>query len=185
MERDNSTDRQLKEMMERVVYIKHLKSVLLSKEPESDQALQLIIIKLHHWLEDLFDRILLCYICPQSPDSETINSLPANLDPTEVCKHLISNSNFYSKAELICEVFMLSESTRKRIKALNNIRNGIAHRYKTNHKYFQYKKKNILEDLNVLEMFIKDTIVAIEEVLDIDELIEQYFEYDEGGTNGD
>lgn len=176
MERNNSIDRQLAEIIQRVVYIKNLKSVLLSKEPESDQALQLIIIKLHHWLEDVFDRILLCYICPQSPDSETIKSLPANLEPTEVCKDLIFNSNFYFKTELICDAFMLSESTRKQIKVLNNSRNGIAHRYKMNHKYFQYKKKNILEDLNGLEMFITDTIAAIEEVLDIDELIGQYFE---------
>lgn len=176
MERDNSINRQLTEIIERAVYIKHLKSVLLSKEPESDQALQLVIIKLHHWLENIFDRILLCYICPQSPESETIDSLPANLEPTEVCKDLISNSNFYYKGELICEVFMLSESTRKQIKVLNNIRNGLAHRYKTNHKYFHYKKKNILEDLNGLEIFITDTITAIQEVLDIDELVGQYFE---------
>ncbi len=175
MERDNSIERQLKDI-ERDANIKNLKSILLSKEPESDQDLQLIIFRLHHLLEDIFDRILLCYICPQSPDNETINSLPANLEPTEVCNNLIFNSNFYFKAELICEAFMLSESTRNKIKILNNIRNAIAHRYKTNHKYFQYKKKNILQDLDGLEAFIQDTVTAIEEVHDIDELIEQYFE---------
>jgi len=176
MERDDSIDRQLESIIQRTVYIKNLKSILLSKEPESDQSLQLIIIKLHHWLEGIFDRILLVYIGPHSPDKETMNSLPVNLEPTDVCKHLIFNNNFYFKAELICDVFMLSESTRKQIKVLNNVRNGVAHRYKTHHKYFYYKKKNILEDLKGLEMFITDTIAAIEEVSGIDELVGQYFE---------
>lgn len=174
MERDDSIERQLKDI-ERVANIKNLKSILLSKEPESDQNLQLIIFRLHHLLEDIFDRILLYYICPQSPDNETINSLPANLEPTEVCNNLIFNSNFYFKAELVCDAFMLLESTRNKIKGLNNIRNAIAHRYKNNHKYFQYKKKNIFEDLDSLEMFITDTVAAIQEVSDIGELIEEYF----------
>ena len=176
MEQDDSIDRQLTDIIQRSVYIKDLKQVLLSKQPESDQALQLIIIRLHHWLEDILDRILLVYISPRSPDNETLNSLPANLEPTDVCKHLISNNNFYFKAELVCDVFMLSESTKKQIKVLNNVRNGIAHRYKTSHKYFYYKKKNILEDLRGLEMFITDTIAAFEEVSGIDELLGQYFE---------
>ena len=176
MDQEDSIERQLSGIIQRSVFIKDLKSILLSKEPESDQALQLVIIKLHHYLEDIFDRILLLYICPQSPDEEIINSIPASLEPTEVCKHFIFNSNFYFKAELICEAFMLSESTRQRIKVLNNIRNGIAHRYKANHKYFQYKKQNVLIDLNGLKIFITDTVTAIQEVMDIDELMGKYFE---------
>ena len=176
MERDDSIDRQLADIIARAVYIKDLKSILLSKEPESDQALQLIVIRLHHWLEGILDRILLSYICPHSLGNKTMNRLSANLNPADVCKHLIFNNNFYFKTELICDAFMLSESTKRQIKILNNVRNGIAHRYKTSHKYFQYKKKNILEDAKGLQVFIEDTTAAIEKVLDIDELVGQYLE---------
>ncbi len=43
MEQDNSLNRQLEEIVQRVVYIKELRSILMQKEPESDQALQLVM----------------------------------------------------------------------------------------------------------------------------------------------
>ena len=167
--------KQLEEIIQRSVYIKQLKSVLLSKDTESDQYLKLVIFKLHEFTEDIFDRILLLYICPQHPDRETIDSIPANSDPKDVCKHLVFNFGFHNKLDLICDVFQL-KNIEQSLKVLNKVRNGLAHRYDVGHEYFKYRTKNVLQSIEGLELFIKDVLKAIEEVLNIDELLGKYFE---------
>ena len=179
MEFDESIDEQLRGIIERTVYVKTLKSVLLGKSSESDQGIQLIIFRLHHWVEDIFDSILNTYIGSRILDSKTIDSIPACLSPENVCDRLIFNGNFDYKTGLICEVFMLSEPTKQRIKSLNKVRNGIAHRYKSNHHYFKYKKKNIIEDWKGLEVFVNDVAEAIKEIVNISQLIDSILIYKE------
>jgi len=172
----NSIDKQLNEIIQRTIYIEKLREVLLSKIPRADQSLKLVIMEIHHFVEDIFDRLLLTYISPQTPDQELVDSIPASSSPIETCKDLLFNFGFDRKTELICDTFMLTESTRQRFKALNKFRNGLAHRYKIGHNYFQWKKKDILSDGSALEEFMVSIGQAIEEILEIDKVLAKYFE---------
>ena len=57
MEEDSINKKQLEEIIQRVIYIKRLKSVLLAKDTESDQELKLIVFKLHTFVEDIFGAV--------------------------------------------------------------------------------------------------------------------------------
>lgn len=169
-------DSLLADIIRRSIYIETLRATLLTKTPKSDQNLKLVIMEVHHFVEDIFDRLLFAYISPQVPDQELIDSIPANSSPTEVCKSLLFDFGFDRKLELICDIFMLEESTRQRFKTLNKFRNGLAHRYKVGHNYFQWKKKDILSNGSALEEFIVSICKTIEEILDIENVLTKYFE---------
>ena len=154
-------------------FLKTLKSHLMTKHPSYRSDFNLVIMRLHNCLEDVFDRIIRSYIRPKQKDEwmysdEVINSLNAKLLPEDVRNYIVFNLSFFEKKNLIHKLFGITKSTREFIEILNCMRNAIAHRYAEDDVRFCYKKQNILQNYVTLKIFITDYFHVLGEILKID-----------------
>ena len=154
-------------------YIKKFKRLLLSKYPEYRLEFNLIIMRMHNWYEDVFDRILRSYIRPRQKDEwiyddDIIKMLKARLTPEETRHIIIFNLGFIDKKNVIHKLFGLSKKARDLIEKLNRLRNAIAHRYSKESRHFFYNGQNILDNPKVLDLFAYDYFKILEEILKIE-----------------
>ncbi|MBU1044512.1 MAG: hypothetical protein KJ915_08990 [Candidatus Omnitrophica bacterium] len=164
----------VKEKVKKEVFLKELiKSELFMKYPKYRLAFNSVIMAIHNLTENVFDRIIRCYVRPKQKDESlyddaVITYCNTKLCPEEVRGYIIFNFGFEEKKNLIHKVFGLSKKTKNLIEKLNVIRNAIAHRYDENDQRYFYKKQNVVENCSVLVMFIEDYFLALKEILRID-----------------
>jgi len=162
-----------KEGIRKTSFLKSFRGALFEKETAYQHDFKLIIPKLQDCLENVFDRMLRCYIRPKQKDEwmfddEIEKSIRSESSPEKVRDHLIFNFGFAEKKALIYRLFKPPKHTKRIIDKLNALRNAIAHRYDENDKRFVYNGKNILHDHGTLIKFCNDCVVAVNDILDID-----------------
>ena len=155
----------LKECQVKTETLEKLRNFLFKNETASHQNFHLVFMRMHNRLENSLDRILSFYIGSQKLEEESMEALFAQISPSEALKNLIFNFGFDNKLNLVHEIFpTISESSKQSLKTLNKIRNGLAHRYGEDHRYFLYKKKNIIRDPEGLKEFLNSLGHAMEEI---------------------
>jgi len=161
------------EHMSRTVFIKKLRRLFCSQYSEFSIEASFLIIKFHNKLEDIFDRILRNYIRPRQKDEDLYNddimkALKLRNDPEKVRHDIIFNLDFIAKKNILHKMFGLPKKTREFIEKLNNMRNGIAHRYAEEDQRFLYHKKSIFSDKSALEQFVVEYGQVVNDILSLD-----------------